>query len=149
MEDFLIKLNNLCETLDRNYDINSGGCCFISYLIAKNLKKFGIKYSFIVYDGDDVLPKTAFKKLVFRKIIKTKERILKHSCNHYCITVGNFIINQGDFTKRYYSCYCCACINPEEIEYIYKVGCWNSYYDTRNNKEITKIIENFFNDNLT
>ena len=37
-------LNQLCQLLNDDYNINRGGCCYITYLIAKNLDRLHIPY---------------------------------------------------------------------------------------------------------
>ena len=48
------ELRELCSHLDDKYSVNSGGCMYLAYLIAKNLKKLGIEYSVLMwYDWND------------------------------------------------------------------------------------------------
>lgn len=41
-------LNELCMTLDDTYNVNSGGCCYLAYEIAKHLDRLNIKYRLLV-----------------------------------------------------------------------------------------------------
>lgn len=51
VKNLLNLLNSLCEKLDNNYQINSGGCCYVAYLLAKELEDLNIPYKFITQDG--------------------------------------------------------------------------------------------------
>lgn len=49
-------LRKLCKYLDDEYSLNSGGCIYSAYLIAKNLQKLSIDYDVIFwYDSFDEL----------------------------------------------------------------------------------------------
>lgn len=37
-------LNELCDNLVKEYDVNCGGCCYVAYEIAKHLDRFHISY---------------------------------------------------------------------------------------------------------
>ena len=43
-------LDCLCSCLDKLYSINSGGCCYVAYLIACHLDKLRVKYDLVIYD---------------------------------------------------------------------------------------------------
>lgn len=48
------ELRELCEELDDKYSVNYGGCMYLAYLIAKNFKRLGIRYSVLMwYDWND------------------------------------------------------------------------------------------------
>ena len=47
MEFVVTKLNYTAYELDRLYNINSGGCCYLAYKIAYWLEKYGIEYYFV------------------------------------------------------------------------------------------------------
>jgi len=51
VKNLLNLLNSLCEKLDNNYMINNGGCCYVAYLLAKELEDLNIPYKFITRDG--------------------------------------------------------------------------------------------------
>ena len=39
------QLNKMCKVLDKRYQINYGGCCYLAYCIAELLEKDGFKFS--------------------------------------------------------------------------------------------------------
>ena len=44
LKDLYKALNTLCNKLDIEYDINCGGCCYVTYCIAHHLYKHNIPY---------------------------------------------------------------------------------------------------------
>lgn len=145
LEPILKKLSQLCSELDRWYNINRGGCCYVAYLIATNLWNLKIKYKLVVCDTG----KTC-KALKMRRDINSL-RLSGYSFNHYFIEVDGFPINMGYFNKKV--CYQskASYINPFCIGKIYtyfkEKGGWNEIYKTRNNPIIRDTINKFFEEN--
>ncbi len=75
MEFIVRKLNFIVTELDRSYEINSGGCCYLAYRIAYWLESYGIDYYFIIHDD---------------------KPIIKESGKHYCIQ----ILSNGLFINK-------------------------------------------------
>ena len=140
-------LNSLCKFLDENYDINSGGCCLLTYLIAVNLEKLGVKYDLIIYND-----RAKNLKGITREIIKMEEEesiessvIKGGTCTHYTLKIHRAgIINKEDYNPDHYFEYRINKINSNNIKWIYEKGFWNSYYDTANSASIQNIIKSFF-----
>lgn len=114
-------LNHICKRLDIDYNINSGGCCFVAYCIAKELENLGIDFKLRVYGAyeDDFYD-------------------IPYSMDHYVIVTSRRIINLGHFQKRRdwkeYN------ISSEEIFDHYKCGDWNYRYSRRWNLIVQTII---------
>lgn len=141
---YLVKnLNNLCKTLDEDYNINCGGCCFISYLIAKHLDLLDIKYSLCVLN-EYKLNKAEISNEVQNKCRSSNDSVIGiDTCIHYYLKVpgiGN--INKGGF--KGYIIHSIPNITYKNIKWVYKQGCWNNRYDVSNNSEIKNIINHFF-----
>lgn len=126
----LIKnIDKLCQELDNKYRVNLGGCCFITYCIAKILEDYDIYYKIIVFDGFDEI-ENYFN-------LEDCEKTMYH----YAILIPSydFIINQGECNRwdYYYNIFES---NSQEIlnyyNYHNEQGNWNSTYDTLNNKYI-------------
>ena len=129
---FIDKLNKLCKRLDLEYKINKGGCCFIAYLISKQLEKLNIPYELVVYDDED------------RCDLDADSLTFDETANHYCIKIlKQGIINQGNCNDEDYNVYNVK-LNSNDLEYIYNNGSWNCMYDSKNNQTIENIINNFF-----
>ena len=129
---FIDKLNKLCKKLDLEYKINKGGCCFIAYLISKQLEKLNIPYELVVYDDED------------RCDLDADSLTFDETANHYCIKIlKQGIINQGNCNDEDYNVYNVK-LNSNDLEYIYNNGSWNCMYDSKNNQTIENIINNFF-----
>lgn len=137
-------LDKLCLFLDDLYHINSGGCCYIAYLIARHLDKLGVDYTLSVYnfgcrDESDITKEVT-------NMLRSNNRssvIGLYTCEHYCISItGGGSVNEGDVDGLH--CYNISGITCKNIRWIYKHGFWNKYYDTRNNKIVKGIIDSFF-----
>lgn len=140
-------LNNLCKFLNETYDINSGGCCLLTYLIAVNLEKLGVKYDLIIYND-----RAKNLKGITREIVKMEEEesiessvIKGGTCTHYTLKIHRAgIINKEDYSPDHYFEYRINKINSNNIKWIYEKGFWNSYYDTVNSVSIQNIVKSFF-----
>ena len=145
LEPILKKLSQLCSDLDRWYDINRGGCCYVAYLIAVNLWNLKIKYKLVLCDRY----KTC-KALKMRRDINSL-RLSGYSFNHYFIEVDGFPINMGYFNKKV--CYQskASYINPFCIGKIYTYfkerNGWNEIYKSHYNPIVKDTINKFFEEN--
>lgn len=127
------KLNNLCNYLDESYYINSGGCCYVSYLVAKLLQSDGFEFNLLIWS---------------RESLPEKFESLRYGNYHYAIQLGNNTINgdmmdedlEEELYKKSYS----------HIEYskilshykkICKINDWNETYDKSLNSFISKIVK--------
>lgn len=138
-------LNKLCETLNSLYSINSGGCCYVAYLISKWLDRFGIDYQLVIYD---------YKKRSTLGISYEVQNMRRgqsscnsvsgsNSCEHYCLLIiGGGYVNRGDVTGL--KQYSISGITNKNIRWIYRTGYWNKMYNTRNNRVVKNMINSFF-----
>ena len=55
IKDLINELNKFLKRLDNVYNINSGGCFYVAYLIARELYKLGIKYKVVDWHEDSRL----------------------------------------------------------------------------------------------
>lgn len=123
------KIDKLCQELDNDYDINQGGCCFITYCIAKVLENYDIPYKIIIFDVYDEIED-------YFDLEECEEPVY-----HYTIFIPfyDFIINLGecDRCNFYYNTFES---DSQKILNYYNYhnnqGNWNTTYDTLNNKYI-------------
>lgn len=47
-KDLFKSLNSLCCEMNKSYNINSGGCCFVAAVIAEQLEKYNIPFKVAV-----------------------------------------------------------------------------------------------------
>lgn len=140
------ELNEICKRLDDRYDINSGGCCYLAYLIAKHLDKLGIQYELKIFDSFYRDTRAINEEVRFKKCNNTSDSVVgPYSCNHYYI----HIINIGDVNDAYDDFYdkqlfSITKIKATNIRWIYKLGNWNDCYNTKHNRYVSKIINKFF-----
>lgn len=136
-----ISLDRLCERLEKDYAINHGGCCYVSYLIARKLTFLGINYKLVIMDKS--IDSSDFDRIIRRNKPYVLTQISKENTRcHYCLLVNNTLINRGDFDDIPY----CSLsnISYKEIYKIYRDGWWNSLYDRLNNDFVKKEINRFF-----
>lgn len=108
------KIQAVCNMLVELYDINNGGCAYLTYVIAEFLDKRVIKYEVIIYDSYH------YNKMPNIDVV------------HVCLKIGNNIINNGsEFIK--YTCSNVGYVTPSDINDYYNDNNWNRLYDRANN----------------
>lgn len=134
-------LDQLCQCLDRLYSINSGGCCYIAYLIACHLDRLNVKYDLVIYDyrkkdeanvNNDILNMSLLNSITGNQ-----------TCEHYCISIsGSGVVNKGDVSglKKHVV----KGITSSNLKWIYRNGDWNKMYSRSNNRCVKGIINSFF-----
>lgn len=144
------ELNKLCKELQYEYSINSGGCCFVAFVIASNLYKLNIPYKFVICDNNKKCRKDILYELtnqVNNNYYEKDSATGGECCNHYCLKIGSVYINGGHYIEdSYYHKYNFKNITPDVIKWVYETGDWNDVYLTKYNNKILKIINNFFKD---
>lgn len=145
LEDLKYNLSDIFNYLDSKYYINSGGCCYVALVLARELERLNIKYQLIIYDGENINSRT--RKLPIRRAIKNRDLcqtigIGKNVCVHYAIATSELgVLNPSDCNEDpYFKSISLATINSSDIEWIYKTGDWNRCYDTKFNKIVKDCI---------
>lgn len=131
------ELNRLFTFLDKNYNINWGGCCWLTYCLAYNLERLNIPYSLVIYDGEGD-SEEAYNNIV--------ERLANfptgnETASHYTLKVrGLGILNKskGDPFILVHE------VDSEDIRWIYDEGSWNECYNSRLNNEIKNLVDTVF-----
>lgn len=129
-------LDEVCKLLDRLYDINCGGCCYVAYCISKLLYSDNIRYSVEVisfYEDVDLEEYNDFTEL-------------SEGYSHYGISlIGDRFINiteeDIDGCESHTSF---INVYPFQLKKHYNTNYWNSCYDTDKNKFIWNTIKNFY-----
>ena len=136
----IYRLNSLFKSLHEIYEINSGGCCYVAYLVAKELDKRNLPYALRIYN-DRVLPKHE----CFRNIEFDHDDFPIHSktANHYVIKYCNDIINPDDDLEDA-PCVDLDNIDADFIEDIYLKGDWNPTYNINNSIFVERFIKIIF-----
>lgn len=118
------KLNYLFDFLDKVYDINAGGCCYVASILTKLLEQDNIKYAILIYDCeyDDFYD-------------------IDCSQYHYAIRIKSHIIN-GFNNENYSEFYN---VSSYDLKQHYKECSWNDMYETTRNKYIKNLIIKFYN----
>lgn len=119
------KLNFLFEFLDKTYKINSGGCCYVTSILAKLLEEDDIEFSVIVYNCD-------------------YENFFDIDCSqfHYTLKIDKYLVNyyedDGDYAEFFD-------VTSEDLDTHYRECYWNDCYNIEFNDYIRGIIINFYN----
>ena len=132
-----IELNRLFTFLDKNYNINWGGCCWLTYCLAYNLERLDIPYSLVIYDGEGD-SEEAYNNIVERW---TSFPTGDETASHYTLKVrGLGILNKskGDPFILVHD------VDSEDIRWIYDEGSWNECYNSRLNDEIKNLVDTVF-----
>lgn len=131
------ELNRLFTFLDKNYNINWGGCCWLTYCLAYNLERLNIPYSLVIYDGEGN-SEEAYNNIVERwTSFPTGDK----TASHYTLKVrGLGILNKskGDPFILVHD------VDSEDIRWIYDEGSWNECYNSRLNDEIKNLVDTVF-----
>lgn len=143
LKDLVYSLNRLCEFLRDEYNINRGGCCYVSYCIAKHLDKLKIKYQLVIKDDCARDLNFVINQVTNRKYTSDLNSVIGYNtCNHYCIYIenGGVVNNLGYYDNEFMI----PEITASNILWIYKNGDWNPEYDTYYNSIIKEFIKIFF-----
>jgi len=132
-----IELNRLFTFLDKNYNINWGGCCWLTYCLAYNLERLNIPYSLVIYDGEGD-SEEAYNNIVERW---TRFPTGDETASHYTLKArGLGILNKskGDPFILVHD------VDSKDIRWIYDEGNWNECYNSRLNDEIKNLVDTVF-----
>lgn len=143
MEQLINRLNKLCNKLHNKFYINYGGCCYVTYLIAKHLDKLNIPYKLCVATPNELCIKQVQWELN-NKIMNNDSNTSicgNNVCSHYYILIKDKIINGCDYD--WYNMYTFNA-NHKIIRWIYKWGDWNDDYDVYNNRKVRNSINYLF-----
>ena len=109
------QLNRLCEELNYKYNINCGGCCYVTAVLAEQFELHNIPFTVIHYN--------------------------ECGC-HYAIKVSDRYINRDDYKKREISEY--LDWSSSDLFEVYNNGNWNKCYNTKHNPTVKKAIVKIF-----
>lgn len=109
-------VNKLLEEINSQYHYNSGGCCYLAYLIAKELERL---------------------KEPFKLVIQSSS----YKGNHYCLYCPRFgFINPFDKYDNEVQ----FKASSNTIKRIYDENEWSCKYDIKNNKALEEEIHHIF-----
>lgn len=109
-------INEILSDMNNRYHFNSGGCCYVAYLIAKELERLNEPFKLVIQSSSQ-------------------------KGNHYCIACNRFgtinplmeYVSQVKFRA-----------SSETIKKIYADNEWSLKYDTCNNKLLKDEINRLF-----
>lgn len=134
-----VSLDRLFTFLHKNYNINYGGCCWLSYCLAENFERLSISYDLVLYTVGEYTAEEAYNNI--------KERY-KHefpngheTTHHYTLRVKGMGILNKDSGEPFIVVHG---INSDDLSWIYKYGDWNSCYNPKINNEIKNLVDSTF-----
>ena len=127
----ITQLNQLLKDLDKVLKINSGGCCYIAYIIAKNLEKYKIPFKVILMD--DTLKEPSY---YFQGIKNRELSVIDYGFAHVCIKVYSKVINPYRFRMDSRTIE----LDSKDLLWLYRRGDWNEMYDTTNNNILIRFL---------
>lgn len=135
IEELVDMLNTTLWDLDRNYKVFDGKCCFISYVIARNLEEKNINFDVIGYAH-----------------VKTNEGSIQQFARegelaHVTIRIsaGNkkFIIGENIIDSKGLTLYAQK-MSAYELMDMYEKNNWNDGHQDISDKEIESTIDDVF-----
>ena len=148
MEDFIDKLNETLKELDQEYDINCGGCCWVSYLLAQLLEQHKIPYSFVIEDDCEYMEDDCLLDSVFnRNLAEGCRGLFDETCIHYMVAIKGCLINPMYDTDEDY-CHWFPQLDSSDIKWIYDTGSWNHHFNCSCKDLISDKLTKFFDENL-
>ena len=126
-------LDELCSFLDKAYNINNGGCCWVAYCIAKMLYNSGFRIDIGIISYDSEIDVENIKEL-------------DESYSHYYVILNGIPINISDFEES--NSYVLQDVNPNDILEHYKSEEWCCNYDHRKNSIVYKMLKTYYFDLL-
>ena len=140
---FVYKLKKLVTFIDNTYSINEGGCCYLSYIVAKQLEKHNIPYlvGITSYGDFDI---SEIKSNINKRSRNGVFSFDDYGCNHISIKIGHLDVNViEDINDVEY-----INLTSKDLYWLYnkgiKNGDWNTTYNTDNNQIISKFINVLF-----
>ena len=143
LENLVEDLNILCDRLDKDYNINFGGCCFVAYLIMKHFEKIGLHPTLIIENDCYDIDKNTFLDCVYTRSGNCLG-IKDQTCFHYFIYIPeiNKYINSGEIYEDYL--YEFQGLSAKDVHWIYKTGDWNNNYNRKNSPMVGRKIAQVF-----
>ena len=140
---FVCKLKKLITFINNAYDINNGGCCYLSYIVAKQLEKHNIPYlvGITSYGDFDI---SEIKSNINRRSRNGVFNFDDYACYHISIKIGHLDVNviEDTYDTKYIN------LTSKDLYWLYNKGLknsdWNPTYNTNNNQIISKFINVLF-----
>lgn len=141
-------INSVAATCDEKFDINCGGCCYFAYLVARELDKRKIKYKLAIEDWTFSKKFCKTNRLKARKALKSRQSYVGGNslvnCNHFTLMVGGELVN---YDPSYGSeVILVSYVNSEDINWIYRTGRWNDFYEIKNNPTVERMVIKAFDE---
>lgn len=140
------ELNTEINKYVYNRNLFAGGCCYAAYVLAKNLKKLGIKYRTVLFQYEDILNETVFTNAINGSGVS--HVAIEVTYKHRKVYIGDCrgIYRYFDVTGEAFKIRKYSGIEPEEILAGYHSNEWNWCYDkVRYNGALMRSINNIAN----
>ena len=147
-EELANELNKFFENLNYKYKINYGGCCYVAYLIARELEKRHIKYKLMCeYENYGKIYNLKHECSILKYNLKNRLSIDNNTTinfgMHIFIKVNKYLINKGDIVNDS-KVVCIPNVNSVDIYNAYNNIEWNYRFNTFYKNTIKNRIVNKF-----
>lgn len=136
------KLQKLLDQLDREYNINHGGCAFIASVLAEKFENTRTPYEVCCDIGNCKLNVNDDERL--KQIVCIKDRLTSVDCRLYCgwWTPRHFFIKSNglEYNKWNIENYEVLDLNSKDLKEIYENGRWENKFNKLKINEIRKLI---------
>lgn len=146
-----MELENLVDRYVMEKDLFCGGCCYAAAQIARGLDHKGIKYSVVVFQGNDAVNCRSLKSVC--RMDGCAHVAIMVNYKHKLMCIGdttrvvrclnwNRMMWGEEWRARRYTK-----VNWRQLEACYYGNEWNDRYDTRNNARFFAEISRIFAEN--
>lgn len=140
-QKFIEALNQKINDYAYNSNLFNGGCCYSAYVLAKYLKKAGIKYKVVMFQYADILNETDFNNAINGRGVSHVAIEVTYKFKKIYIGPCDGIYSYFKQTGEKFNIKKYSGISPEEILEGYRNNEWNWAYDTHCNGPLSRDIK--------
>lgn len=142
ISSFVEDLNKECKRLHNKYRINSGGCCWVSYILMRHFERLGIKVWLCIDNDYNYLDTDEFEyDLKNRNINSNATGLGENVCSHYFIQIPEIGPINPDISEEWLI-YKVA--TSRDVKWIYDTGHWNHTFELRHRAIVGRRIKAIF-----
>lgn len=133
IEELVDNLNTTIWRLDNEHRVFDGKCCFISYVIAKNLEERSIPFKTVVYSH--------VQNPDIHQLVKDEEMThvtIEISYGNKKFLIGDNVVDDTGLEKSYFR------LTSEDLINLYETGSWNDGHSGITDEEIEEELDMTF-----
>ena len=135
LQELIDQLGITIHRLEKDFDVDAGGCVWVCYCISKNMEKRNLNYKVVVYGFPDSNPKDVWR-------LAQEENM----CHMSILTLGQEIGGEiePDMVKEHGLTKAVIQMTSDEILKLYEDNEFNGEYDRKNNQTVEEEIDMTF-----